>query len=337
MISYLHYFFLNKYPILEVIAAVREKHKHALLLRDGCSGQITASPAITTFNKSKGRSILHGKYSAGCSMTQSWNDTGHGHDALHRLFEGNDFKFRQYADPEGANYAALKKFLTSYLEPASFKTYWAFICTFEPYIMKAITPVVIKSAVRKSGFEEDNKININTIMSFNPEFAKLSDDNAKKLVETIETVLVPYFTQHMQIPENIYDELLGTNPAITLRARVGTPLNNLTTNRQRFIIDNSDEYQEIIAGREAVKRAAAEEIERRRVEREVKNAALPFKSRYCSLINCNSTIDITTSAIRRINERNWKKCKGKNCSTWTCPDHFGQLAQHETICVKCNI
>ena len=72
---------------------------------------------------------------------------------------------------------------------------------------------------------------------------------------------------------------------------MGTPLNNLATNRQRFIIDNSDEYHAIIAGREDVKRTAAEETERRRIERELRNAALPLKSRQCSLIDCVSAMD----------------------------------------------
>ena len=58
---------------------------------------------------------------------------------------------------------------------------------------------------------------------------------------------------------------------------MGTPLNDLATNRQRLIIDNSDEYHAIIAGREDVKRAAAEETERRRIERELRNAALHLR------------------------------------------------------------
>ena len=205
--------------------------------------------------------------------------------------------------------------------------------------MKAITPVVIKSAVKKCGFESDNKINPTTILSFNPEFARLSKVKAEALITTIETVLVPYFTIHNQIPEHLYDELFSINHDITLRAKVGTcirtPLNNLATNRQIFIIDNSDEYHAIIAGREDVKRAAAEETERRRIERELRNAALHLRSRQCSLIDCVSAIDVTTSTIRIINERTWKTCKGKKCNTWTCPNHFDQLAFHETICRKC--
>ena len=323
------------YVYLDVIAAVKEKHKHALLLRDGCSGQITASPAITAFNKGRGRSQLHGKYSAGCSMTQSWNDVGHCHDALHRLVEHDEFIFKEYSDPEGANYAALKAFLEKHIESASLETYWKFICCFEPYILKAMSPVAIKSSVKASGFDRDNKIDTWRIMSFNPQFAAMAKDNAQRLVSTIEDVLVPYFEEHKHIPENVYDDLFGDDPNIILGERQGRPLNDLTINRQRFIIDNSDEFREIIEAREAGKRAASEAIERRRLERQERQAALPLKYRSCWFLGCPSIIDITTPAVKKRNESIWKSCAGKGCKVWTCPGHCDMIPTHEAICLKC--
>ena len=318
-----------------VIAAVRFKHKNALLLRDGCAGQIHASNAITIYNKSVGRSQLHGKSSAGCSMTESYNDLGHGHDGLHRLVESDDFKMRKYDDPEGAYYAALKKFLKEYLEPASFDNYWKFICCFEPYILKAISPVVIKSAVKASGFASDNKIDTAKILGFNPQFAMMDVVAAQALVYRIENELVPYFAAHKQIPEAIFDALLGEHPDIILTEREGRPLNELVTNRQRFIIDNSDEYQEILDAREAVKIAAADEVTRRRLEREERNAVLPPKYRRCSgTLDCELIIAITTPTERKINELTWKKCSGKGCKAWACPEHMHQLQSHELRCQK---
>lgn len=268
-------------------------------------------------------------------MTQSINDVSHGHDALHRLYEGDDFKFREYGDPEGANYAALKKFLLQHLEPASFKTYWSFIKSFEPYVYKAMSPVVIKSGVKACGFDADNKINVLTIMSFNPQFAEMKLEKAQKLVRLIESVLAPYFSSHSWIPEIIYDELLGDDPDITLLERIGTPLNNLCTNRQRFMIDNSCEWQAVLHDRETKKVAAIAEIERKRVEREARIAALPSKSRQCSHLGCVSIIDITTPTLKKANEATWKKCKGKNCSTWACLNHLEGIEIHQINCVKC--
>jgi hypothetical protein len=35
------------------------------------------------------------------------------------------------------------------------------------------------------------------MLSFNPEFAALIDIKAVEIIKTIETVLIPYFTQHI--------------------------------------------------------------------------------------------------------------------------------------------
>lgn len=138
-------------------------------------------------------------------MTESLNDGGHGHDGLHRLFESKDFKMRPYSDPASPLYKALKNFLERYLTPASLKTFWSFICAMEPYVKKAINPVVVKSAAKKSGFESD-KINVRTIMSYNSQFARLPDNKAEEVLGLIQTVLVPYFSDNQWIPKWLYPE-----------------------------------------------------------------------------------------------------------------------------------
>jgi hypothetical protein len=281
-----------------------------------------------------GRNIITGKYSAGCSMTQSMNDGGHGHNGLHRLFESKEFKMRQYADPASSRYAALKIFLSEHLNPASFKTYWAFMCAFEAYVMKAINPVVVKSAARKSGFES-NKINITTIMSYNSEFSHLTEEKAEEVIGLISTVLVPYFREHQWIPEELYPELFTTDSGFNFTTRTGTPLNQLTTNRQRFLVDNSEQWQELLADRRAVLEAIEEEKERKRSQKEATEAAKPKKFRSCSQLGCRAIIDITSALLKKDNEGTWKKCKVKNCSTWTCPSHFDKLEEHEVFCRKC--
>ena len=54
----------------------------------------------------------------------------------------------------------------------------------------------------------------------------------------------------------------------------------------------------------------------------------------CSYLGCRAVIDITTALLKKNNEGTWKKCKVKNCSTWTCPSHFDKLEEHEVICKK---
>lgn len=319
------------------MVAIKEKHKFACLLRDGCDGQIRAGPKISAYNESLGRHIITGKYSAGCSMTQSLNDGGHGHDGLHGLFENKNFKMRPYGDPAGSTYSALKDFLKQYLNPASFKTYWAFMCAMEPYVKKAINPIVVKSAAKKSGFE-GSKINVRTIMSYNPEYARLPDEKAEEVVNLITTVLGPYFRDNQWIPETMYPDLFPVDNGFnfTISVRTGTPLNNLGTNRQRFMVDNSVQWIAVLADRKAVVLAAEEEKERKRLAKLAVDLARPKKTRSCSMLGCHSEIDVTTSALKKANEGTWKKCMGKKCSAWACPFHFGQLQEHELTCAKCS-
>ena len=119
-----------------------------------------------------------------------------------------------------------------------------------------------------------------------------------------------------------------------LSNRTGTPLNDLTTNRQRFMVDNSQQWQSVLAARKLVVEAAEEDKERKRLQKETIDAARNQKVRCCSNLCCISTIDITTFAIQKINEQKWKKCKGKRCSVWVCPDHFADVSLHEIKCSK---
>jgi len=269
-------------------------------------------------------------------MTESLNDTGYGHSGLHRLFESKHFKMRPYGDPANDQYKALKTFLQRYLTPASFKTYWAFLCALEPYVKNAINPIVIKSAALKSGFD-GNKINVKRLMCFNETFVRLSDEKAEEMIGLVTTVLAPYFRDNQWIPETLYPELFPTESGFgfTLSTQTGIPLNDRATNRQRFLVDNSEQWQAILAGRKLAIEIAEEEKERKRLIKEAADAAKPTKTRSCSQLGCNCHIDITTNSIQKLNERTWKKCKGKRCSTWVCPTHFTELEAHESFCPRC--
>ena len=96
------------------------------------------------------------------------------------------------------------------------------------------------------------------------------------------------------------------------------------------------QWQALLVDRRAAVLAAEEEKDQKRLDRIVVDAAKPKKVRSCSQLGCNTNIDVTTSALKKINEATWKKCTGARCHLWACPDHFAQIAQHELICVKCS-
>ena len=170
-------------------------------------------------------------------------------------------------------------------------------------------------------------------MSFSPEYARSTEEKAQNIISLIVTVLVPYFREHQWIPEWLYlyvfPELVSDDSDCT-----GKPLNEKATNRQRFLVDNGACWQKELADRRAATLAAEEAKELKRVEKALADAARPLKVRQCAQLGCGSEIDITTSVLKKINEATWKKCQGKNCSLWTCPDHFEQIKQHELTCSK---
>jgi hypothetical protein len=306
-----------------------------MLLRDGCFGQINAAPAIDAWAKEHGRSLFLAKYSAGCSMTESMNDLGHGHDGLHKLVSSSDFKCKQYEDPPGPLYAAAKAYLAKYLTPSSFKTYWKFLCCFEPFVLKALNPMNLLAAAKMSGFDGE-KINIQRIMSHNLEFAQIQPPSeAEKLLGTIEGLFSSYWWHHGLIHENIFDEVFdGVDNIDALCDRAGKPLNQLATNRQRFMCDNHESWIAEINRRNVVDQLAAEEKARKRAVRDAADALKPAKFRKCSDLACGQTIDISTSKLKSANEKTWRKCVGKSCPNWGCPLHFEVIELHERFCGK---
>ena len=118
-------------------------------------------------------------------------------------------------------------------------------------------------------------------MSYSPEFARLTDEKAEELNGLVSTVLVPYYRDHQWIPETLHPELFPTGSGFdfTLSTRSGTPLNDLTTNIQRFLVDNSEQWQALLAGRRAVAKADAEDEKLKRREKEIADATKPKKIR----------------------------------------------------------
>ena len=135
------------------------------------------------------------------------NDLGHGHDQLHNLITSSDFKCKIYNDLPGALYATAKKYLMEHLTPASFKTFWKFICAFEPFVLKAMTPMTLLSAAKMAGFDGET-IDASRIMSHNLEFVKIKPlAKAEEVIALIQNVFTPYWWAHGLIHEHIFDEV----------------------------------------------------------------------------------------------------------------------------------
>jgi len=165
-------------------------------------------------------------------MTESPNDAKYMHSILHKLFRSSDFKCKTYADPPGSLYASVKLYLQKYLAPASFQTYWKCIVAMEPFMEKAFTKMNTLSALSSVGLD-GGKINVETILSKNPEFAKINPtQRAEEVVQLTRSVFSSYWERHSLIHENIFDEVFGGETDIdTLGDRVGKPLNDMPTNR----------------------------------------------------------------------------------------------------------
>jgi hypothetical protein len=190
------------------------------------------------------------------------------------------------------------------------------------------------SAAKMSGFDRES-INLMRIMSHNKEFVELSASRAAEVISTIENVLSPYWWRHGLIHENIFDEVFeGETDIDTLCNQTGKPLNDLSTNRQKMMLDNHDEWKAELERRRLAIESENDEKIRKAALRAAIAAAKPKKNRKCSDLECEEIIDISTSALKTANEKLWRKCVGKNCSTWACPLHFNKIANHEDRCEK---
>jgi hypothetical protein len=206
-------------------------------MRDGAFGQVNAGRGLHDWCVRHEKIVHLVKTSAGASMSEAINDLGYMYSILHKLFASADFSCKQYEDPPGLLYSRVKKYLKEYLAPASFHTYWKCVVAMKPFMLKAFTPMTVQSALRLGGFEFD-RINIRTIMGSNVEFSNLPRGQSDKVLGLIETVFCNYWFQHTLIHKNISDKVFdGEKDIDTLSNRVGKPLNDMSANRQRFMMD----------------------------------------------------------------------------------------------------
>lgn len=100
------------------------------------------------------------------------------------------------------------------------------------------------------------------------------------------------------------------------------------------MIDNHEEWLAEIARRKDEALVLELEKEQKRIDKIASDALIPEKYRYCAQLGCTNKICTHTNALKRINEKTWRKCNGKKCKIWGCPDHFDGVAEHENTCSK---
>lgn len=320
--------------IIIILTEIRKHYETVCFIRDGAYGQINIGPTLHEWCLKHQKKVLLLKTSGGCSMTEAINDLGFMHKILHSYYSGKLFKGREYDDPPGPLYAFVKEYLLKYLSPGSFETYWKFLCTLEPIVDKAFGQMTVLSALKIGGYD-GRTINSKTIMGHNKEFAELDQDRSDYILDLVDSVFCSYWYYHGLIHENVFEEVFGGEWDIdTINNRTGKPLNELATNRQRFMMDNHEAWLNELARRKEDEKIAAEEKERKRIEREEKELAKPVKFRECSMINCGNIIDETTTKSKKDNQKTWRNCKGKGCRIWGCVDHFEMVVIHQSTCKK---
>jgi hypothetical protein len=142
----------DKELVDEVAQVSQELGEWAALFCDGAHAQIKAlMDKMTKRIKKKGLKFALGKYSGGCSMTESANDQGKMHQVLHNGFKSPSYRYGTIKELPGAAWKALRVILSGTLDPASLKSVWQCMQESQDFLAKAFQPLSIKSAWKKSG------------------------------------------------------------------------------------------------------------------------------------------------------------------------------------------
>ena len=136
---------------------------------------------VQYLNEFYGRRIINLKYAAGCSMTESPNDTGTMHLYLQgpACYGGDNFKYGEITEPEGVFFVEMKQWLQAALDKSDFEAVWPAIYKASQYLPKALNHMSCKNAFTQGGIVPYNK---NKILSKFACFRELHEDQAKFVV-----------------------------------------------------------------------------------------------------------------------------------------------------------
>ena len=110
-------------------------------------------------NETHGRSIINIKYAAGCSLSESPNDTGTMHMCLQgpACYGGDNFKYGEFTEPEGVFFVEMRQWLEGALEKSDFDAVWPAIHKASQYLPKAFNHMSCKNAFTQGGIVPYNK------------------------------------------------------------------------------------------------------------------------------------------------------------------------------------
>jgi hypothetical protein len=86
--------------------------------------------------------------------------------------------------------------------------------------------------------------------------------------------------------------------------------------------------------RKEVEQKISDEKERKRVKKAAAFTIKPKKIKECSNPACCNESDISTSKLKKDNEKSWTHCSAKKGTIWGCPDHTDMDKSHMTRCKK---
>ena len=309
---------------------VRAKFKWILLMMDGAYGQIKAVlDSVIERSVRLGLNLMIGKTAGGASMIQSVNDSGAGHQILHSLFTNNSFRYDDDfdVDPTSPQWIQLKSTLRRKMEPASFRTVWKAMTQAELFLKTAFTPKNIRSAFLHAGVYP---LNVDLILDACPHYNKMQTEDAQFVIGCLPQ-FDQVFEQYGYVPETEYERILHFREGVdNCPAKMGKPLNEMNTSRQRAMLISHPTYLEHLqmntASEESIRTNAMWRKERvvhqqqlQQAAQEVHAAAVQ-KKRGPNKVICSNPMCCARNFDGSWKELGWEKCKTKQCNIAMCAD-----------------
>ncbi len=323
-------------PLMLSEEGVRQRYKYMCLASDGAYGQISAIQLyLEKRTIRKNQCIIWMKYGAGCSMVHSPNDAGAGHRIMKREFHSQSFKYDDVQEPRAQSWVQLQSKLKDRLKPASYRTYWKALCHSPVYLNKACSTGNLQSAFAVTGIFPFKPAHI---LSSCYHFTTLDDEQADHIVNNLP-VFAALMERDGMVTEVDFDRVLGAVPGVdNYPPKVGMPLNDMVTNRQRALVISHPAYS--VVAREILRRRVADGQPPEEPAQNLQNPAIggdgpqppTTKKRKvpCTNFECNVKHDLTAAG--------WVYCglgaKKKKCKKLFCvAEQCGvALEKHKLTC-----
>ena len=293
---------------------------------------------LQSSNEMHGRSIINMKYAAGCSLSESPNDTGTMHMCLQgpACYGGDNFKYGEFTEPEGIFFSEMRQCLLTALQKSDFDTVWPAIHKASQYLPKAFNHMSCKNAFTQGGIVPYNRTKI--LSKFDC-YRKLNEDQVNFVFSRM-----PMFKENVEegdgrvMEETFKFQLQDTLPGdmtpvdLTPDKKTGKQLKDMAPSRQRAMICSNPKYLQELREKkaEAQQKADAKKAEEARLKG-LHDLGVPEfqKSTKCSNPLCDARKP-------KVNNKGWKMCKHKGCNVQFCDKDacLAMLMGHQGMCPK---